>query len=471
MALFQAQRQTGLRSSRPAAALAAAALLFGRASAQTPAAAYAAAAEAIRIAGLKSEFAYKLLERLTTEVGPRLTGSPQAAAAVALTKSLMDELGCETWLEPITVQHWVRGVESARVVRPAGLKAAALNVTALGYGVPTPSGGITAPVVEVRSFDELHALGPAVRGKIVFYNVPMDPGPMDTFQSYGAAVQYRSSGASEAARFGAAAVLVRSVTLRTDDHPHAGMVAYDPQLPKIPAAAVSTLGADALSALVRKGEPVEVRLELGCREFAPVPSANVIGQIRGREKPDEIVLVGGHLDSWDLGTGAHDDGAGCVQAIEVLRLLRDLGLKPKRTVRAVMFMNEEFGASGGQDYAASDRRRTERHIAAIESDRGGFLPIGFGIGGTPEQFARLAAWGDLVKPSGILWIQPGGGGADTGPLAASGTVLMAFVPDSQKYFDVHHSSLDVLSSVHPRELELGAIVMAIYAYVAAQEGI
>jgi Zn-dependent M28 family amino/carboxypeptidase len=384
---------------------------------------------------------------------------------------MMGELGFETWLEPVTVQHWVRGIETARIIRPAKPDLPALPITALGFSIPTPPEGIAAPVVEVRSFEELRSLGAAVKGRIVFYNTPMDPRPMDTFQAYGGAVQFRSGGASEAAKLGAAAVLVRSVTLRTDDYPHAGMVAYDSDAPKIPAAAISTKGADALSALLKAQGAAELRIVLGCRNLEPTDSANVVGQIRGSEKAGEIVLVGGHLDSWDLGTGAHDDGAGCVQAIEVLRLLRDLGLRPKRTVRAVMFMNEEFGASGGRDYAAADRRKTERHIAALESDRGAFLPIGFGIGGTPEQFARLRPWGDLLKPSGILWVLPGGGGADTGPLAGQGAVLMGFVPDSQKYFDYHHSALDVLSAVHPRELELGAIVLAIMAYVAAQEGI
>ncbi len=438
---------------------------------QTPAAKYADAAEAIRAAGLRDEYAYKLLERLTSAAGPRLTGSPTAAAAVQLTRTMMGELGFETWLEPVTVQHWVRGVESARIIRPARPDLSAFPITALGFSVPTPPEGIAAPVVEVHSFEELRSLGAAVKGRIVFYNTPMDPRPMDTFQAYGEAVQFRSRGASEAAKLGAAAVLVRSVTLRTDDHPHAGMVAYDSDAPKIPAAAISTKGADALSALLKGGGTAALKIELGCQNLEPATSANVVGQIRGSERPDEIVLVGGHLDSWDLGTGAHDDGAGCVQAIEVLRLFQELGLKPKRTVRAVMFMNEEFGASGGRDYAAAERRKTERHIVAMESDRGGFLPIGFGIGGTPQQFARLQAWGDLLKPSGILWVRPGGGGADTGPLAGQGAVLMGFVPDSQKYFDVHHSALDVLSAVHPRELELGAIVLAIIAYIAAQEGI
>jgi carboxypeptidase Q len=453
-------------------ALLAGVLIAGQAPAPPSVAArYAEAAESLRTAGLRSETAYSLLARLTAG-GPRLTGSTGAGAAVELTRAMMAELGFETWLEPIMVQHWVRGAETAAVVKPGGAGLSSLRITALGNSVPTPEAGIAAPIVEIRSFDELRARGPAVKGKIVFFNVPMDPRPMDTFQGYGAAVPYRSQGASEAARAGAAAVLVRSVTLRTDDFPHAGMVAYDPDLPRIPAAAVSTRGADALSALLAKGGPVEVKLVLGCRELGPTPSANVVGQIRGSEKPDEIVVLGGHLDSWDLGTGAHDDGAGCIQAIEALRLIKELDPKPRRTVRAVMYMNEEFGASGGRDYAAAPRRAGERHIAALESDRGAFLPVGFGLGGTPQQFARLRTWAEpLLAPSGILWVRPGGAGADTGPLAAAGAVLMAFIPDSQKYFDVHHSGLDVLASVHPRELELGAITMAIMAYVAAQEGI
>ncbi|MCX6562829.1 MAG: M20/M25/M40 family metallo-hydrolase [Candidatus Aminicenantes bacterium] len=432
---------------------------------------YADIAERIRISGLESETAFQMLRELTTKAGPRLTGSAAAARAVEMTRMMMKDMGFETWLEPIMVQHWVRGVEEARLVDTDPPGTSALKITALGRSVPTPGPGLTAPVIEVRSFEELQKLGLRVKDKIVFFNKRMNPAPMDTFSAYGEAAQFRSLGASEAARAGAAAVLVRSATLRTDDFPHTGMVQYDPQIPKIPAAAVATADADRLSDRLRNGAAVNVFLRLGCRELPPVPSANVVGQIRGTERPEEIILVGGHLDSWDLGTGAHDDGAGCVQAMEAVRLIKDLGLRPKRTIRIVLFMNEEFGSSGGRDYADAARRKTERHLAAMESDRGGFLPLGFGIGGSRETFDKLKAWEPLLQPSGILWVRPGGGGGDIGPLARTGTVLMGFVPDSQKYFDVHHSALDVLDSVHPRELELGAVIMAIMAYGLAQEGI
>jgi len=431
---------------------------------------YADIAEKIRTSGLRTEYAYELLKKLTGS-GPRLTGSAQAAAAVELSRRMMTELGLETWLEDVTVQHWVRGVEDAAILIPGAEKNSKLRISALGWSIPTPDSAITAPVLEIRSFDELQKAGPEAKGKIIFFNHPMDRTVSDTFRAYGEAAAYRARGAAEASRWGAAAVIVRSLTLRVDAFPHTGMVQYDPRFLRIPAAAIATADADRLSALLAKEKRVEMRLRLGCQTLPDVPSANVVGQIRGTDLPDEIILVGGHLDSWDLGTGAHDDGAGCVQAMEALRLIAELGLKPKRTIRAVLFMNEEFGSSGGREYARAARRKTEKHLVAMESDRGGFLPVGFGVGGSSAILDRLKTWEELLRPSGILWFGPGGGGSDIGPLAAQGAVTMSFIPDSQKYFDYHHSALDVLDAVHPRELELGAIVLAVMAWVLAQEGI
>lgn len=249
------------------------------------------------------------------------------------------------------------------------------------------------------------------------------------------------------------------------------MLRYDPGVPRIPAACISTKGAELLSTALKKDPSLLVNFKTECRNLASVTSHNVIGQITGSEHPNEILLVGGHLDSWDLGTGAHDDGAGCVQAIEALRLIKESGLRPRRTIRAVMFMNEEFGGTGGRDYAAAKDREGEVHVAAIESDRGGFLPLGFGISGDPNTIKHLQKWEDLLRSIGLQWIRRGGGGVDIAPLAAQGTVLIGLVPDSQRYFDVHHSEKDVLETVNPRELELGAIAMAVFAYILAQEGL
>jgi carboxypeptidase Q len=424
------------------------------------------------MAGLRGEKAFGFLEALTKTAGPRLTGSPGAAAAVEFMRKHIQELKLEVWLEPVTVQHWVRGdIEEPKIIEPGPMNPYPLSVTALGWSVATPASGISAPVIEAASFEELRRLGEKVRGKIVFFNKAMDRTYLDTFRAYGEAVSYRGRGAAEAAKQGAVAVLVRSMTLRIDDDPHTGMVQYDPKVAKIPAAAISTLDADFLSDLLQKDGSVVVNLKLSCRELPPVASANVVGQIRGAEWPDQIILLGGHLDSWDLGTGAHDDGAGCVQAIEALRLIKESGLKPKRSIRAVLFMNEEFGVTGGRDYARAERRKKEKHIAAIESDRGGFLPVGLSVAGSPQTFLKLQSLEKLLIPSGIAWVRPGGGGADIGPLAGQGTVLMSLVPDSQRYFDVHHSAQDILESVNPRELELGAIIMAIVSYVLAEEGL
>ena len=419
------------------------------------------------------EGAFELLRRITA-VGPRLTGSPEAANAVEVTRGMMAEMGlANIHLEPVTVNRWVRGAkEQAEIINSASRATVRLHVCALGGSVGTSDSGITAPVVEVKSFEELDRLGSAVRGKIVFFNRPMDRSQPEPFAAYGAAADQRVRGAVQAARHGGVAALVRSLTFRVDDFPHTGLMTYDEGIPRVPAAAVSTADADALSALLKKDGSVAVRLKMSCRNLGPVESANVVGELAGADHPEEIILMGGHLDSWDLGTGAHDDGAGCAVSLEALRLIKNLGLRPKRTIRAVMFMDEEFGGTGGRYYIKDGRRKGEKHLLAMESDRGGFLPIGIAAGRSEAGLLeRLRALSDLFKPLGITSFSPGGGGVDVGPLIEQGTVPAAVIPNAQTYFDVHHSALDVLERVHPRELELQAVIMAILAVIVAQEGV
>jgi carboxypeptidase Q len=426
----------------------------------------------LRETGLAGERAYAYLERITA-CGPRLTGSPQAAAAVEATRGLMEEIGLDrVHTEPVEVGHWVRGrSETAEVAATPSRAAIPLAVCALGGSVATPDEGVTAPVIEVHGLEDVAALGPGVRGKIVFYNRPMDRRLPDPFAAYGAAADQRVAGPSAAARFGAAAVLVRSLTLRVDRHPHTGMLRYDPAVPRIPAAAVSTADADALSALLKQDKDVAVTLRLDCRDLGRLISANVVGEITGTARPDEIILVGGHLDSWDLAAGAHDDAAGCAAALEALALLKDAGLRARRTIRAVLFMDEEFGGTGGRAYAASPLRAGERHLAAAESDRGGFVPIGLAVGGKDSRARdRISAYGDALRPLGVSFIVPGGGGVDVAPLVERGAVPAAVMVNAQAYFDVHHSALDTAASVHPRELELQAVILAAVAGILAQEG-
>ncbi len=433
---------------------------------------YRETADRIRDRGLRDEGAFEFLRRITS-AGPRLTGSPEAAAAVELGRRMMLEMGLDrVHLEAVTVDRWTRGpMEEARIVGSASLGTVPLAVCALGGSVATPGTGLTAPVLEVGSLEELDRLGPAARGKIVFFNRPMDRTTIDAFAAYGGAADQRVRGASEAARHGAVAALVRSLTFRTDDHPHTGLMIYAEGVARIPAAALSTAAADLLSGLLKKEEPVSVFLKMGPRDEGPVPSANVVGEITGTELPGEIVLVGGHLDSWDLGTGAHDDGAGCAVSLEALRLMRALGLRPRRTVRVVLFMDEEFGGTGGRFYARAPERAGEHHLAAMEADRGGFLPLGVAGGSDPRAARRLGRWIGLVQPLGVGFLGPGGGGVDVGPIVRQGAAPLSVIPDAQAYFDVHHSALDVLASVEPRELEFQAVILAAYAYVLAQEGI
>ncbi len=433
---------------------------------------YAEIARQIIRAALAEGQAYRMLAELTS-LGPRLSGSPQAAAAVEWSRQTMTKLGFDNVrLQEVMVPHWVRGpIEEAAIINSSTLGTIPLNVCALGGSIATPAMGIVAEVIEVKSFEELRALGKKAEGKIIFFNRPMDASKINTFEAYGGAVNQRGSGAIEAAKAGGVAALVRSMTTRLDDAPHTGGMRYQDGVPKIPAAAISTIGANLLSQLIAQEKTVRVRLKLTCQTLPDAPSANVIGEITGAEKPDEIIVVGGHLDSWDKGTGAHDDGAGCVQSIEVLRLLKALNLKPKRTIRAVMFINEENGLRGGEAYGREAAISKIKHVAAIESDRGGFAPRGFSVEADSARFARLARWSYLFKDIGADNIFRGGSGADISVLVRQGVPGIGLVPESQRYFDYHHSDNDVLAAVNERELHLGAAAMAVLCYVLAEEGL
>ena len=428
-------------------------------------------AKKIITTGLGSGRAYEFLSELT-KIGPRLSGSQQAALAVEWARRKMEELGFENvHLEPVMVPHWVRGpVEEASVVNSRTSGDIPIEVCALGGSIATPDEGITAPVIEVKSFEELRARKGEAIGKIIFFSRPMDRSKISPFEAYGGAVNQRSEGPIEAAQVGGVAALIRSMTTRMDDVPHTGSTHYADSIPKIPAATISTVGAELLSALIARENRVTVRLKLTCRTLPDAESANVIGELTGSEKPQEVVVVGAHLDSWDKGQGAHDDGAGCVQVLEALRLFKDLGLRPKRTVRAVLFMNEENGLRGGKAYAEKERRG-EKPILAIESDAGGFSPRGFGVEADSNTFEEIAQWADLLKPIDADRIWKGGGGADISALGKKGVPLAGLSVDPQRYFDYHHSDNDTIDKVNERELELGAAAIAVLSYVVAEEGL
>lgn len=422
---------------------------------------------------LSSGHTYENLRYLCKVVGNRLAGSPGAAASVEWTKQLMESYDFDTvYLQPVMVPHWERGGKDVvKIVNSVKHGTVELNALALGNTQGTGAKGLVGEVVEVKSIPELQALGEKVKGKIVFFNGPMDPKLIDSFQAYGGANAQRSSGAAEASKLGAIGTLVRSLSNTINDIPHTGNQRYAADFPKIPALAISTADAELLSQLLADQKDLKVYLESHGEMKTEKLSYNVIGEIRGTEKPEEIIAVGGHLDSWDVGEGAHDDGAGCMQAIEVLRLYKELGWKPKRTIRAVMWMNEENGLRGGQEYAKVAKAKGEKHIAAIESDSGGFLPIGFSSTGTDTQRGKLTSWADLLRPYQLWNLQKQGGGADIGPLRDQGPILIGLLPDSQRYFYYHHTEADVFEAVDQRELELGAAAMAALVYLIEQEGI
>lgn len=417
--------------------------------------------------------AYSNLRILCKKVGPRLSGSSGAQMAVEQTARMLREAGADTvYLQPCMVPHWVRGEKEVGKATLTDGKKIDLNIVALGNAVGTPEKGISAEIIEVKNFKELDALGTdKVKGKIVFYNYRMDPRYINTFQAYGEAGVYRGQGPSRAAALGAVGVIVRTLSPVIDDNPHTGATRYEEGKPKIPAVAISTKGAVELSKLIADQKVKSVYIKTNCQMLEDAPSFNVVGELRGTEFPEEVITVGGHLDSWDLAEGAHDDGTGCVQSIEVLRAIKSLGIRPKRTIRAVMFMNEENGLRGGSKYAELAKMENKKFIMGLESDAGGFTPRGFGYSATPTQVSKIESWQPLFKPYGALEFNRSGGGADIGPLRALGTALIGLNPDSQRYMDLHHAKTDVFEAVSERELNLGAVVMTAIVYLVSTYGL
>ncbi len=418
--------------------------------------------------------AYDLLHQLTKQVGGRLAGSPQFAKAVQWGKVSMEAMGADrVYLQECMVPHWVRGGQDKVTVVEINKKKEQIKLDALALGNSIGSGpkGVTADVIAVANYDELEKRKDEIKGKIVFYNYPFNPTYIVPGRAYGESGVYRRSGASRAAKYGAVAVLVRSLTEATDNNPHTGAMVYDEQYPKIPAAALGLKDADLLWEKC-KASPVKISLVTNAHFQPDTIGHNVIGELIGTEFPDQYITVGGHLDSWDVNEGAHDDGAGVVHTIEVMRALKAIGYKPKHTIRFVLFANEENGGRGGQKYAAEAKAKNEKHIFALESDEGGFTPRGFGFTMSAEQLIKVQAWMPLLHPYGTSDLSAGGGGSDIGPLGQTfKTPLSGLIPDNQRYFDIHHARTDVFEAVNKRELLLGAVNMAGLIYLIDKYGL
>ncbi|MEO6219753.1 MAG: M20/M25/M40 family metallo-hydrolase [Ginsengibacter sp.] len=416
--------------------------------------------------------AYTNLRTLCKQVGPRLSGSVNHFKAVKLTQQMLHNIGVDTvYLQPCMVPHWIRGSKEQGEIFFTGGKKFQLHLTALGNSVGTPAAGISAPLVEVRSMDELSSLGESiVKGKIVFFNFKMNPTYIETFKAYGESGVSRVTGPSQAARYGAVGAIVRSLASNLNDYPHTGVTVYNDSFPKIPAIAISTNDAEYMSKELKKKYVTKVWFKTNSKMLPDVKAYNVIGEIKGSTFPEEIITVGGHLDSWDLAEGANDDGSGVVQSIEVLRTLNALGIKPKRTIRAVLFVNEENGRRGADAYFEEANTKNEKHIFALETDAGGFSPRGFSLDMNEEQLQKVTAWKGLFYPYGVYDFLSGGGGADIEPLKQIGAALAGLRPDSQRYFDIHHAATDVFENVSERELNLGAGIMGALIYLVSEYG-
>lgn len=419
---------------------------------------------------------YGQLTELVEKFPGRLSGSENLAGAVRWARAELEKLGCDRIeLQPVMVPHWERGApESARLrpSHPSPDSPATLALLALGNSAATPPDGVVAPVVEVQSIEQLAQLGrDQVAGRIVFFNRPLDPRVISGTAAYRGAVDQRTRGPAAAARLGAVAVLVRSMTHARDDIPHTGNTTFPPGVPAVPAAALGVRSAELLSRQLAEDPSLQVELRIHARTLPDAPSHNVIGEVRGREAPEKIILVAGHLDSWDISPGAHDDGAGCVQSLEVLRLFKAIGYTPRHTIRVVLFTNEENGIRGALEYARAVGDRREEHLLALESDSGGYQPHGFNLGNAAgDAHRRAERWLPLFQPYGITWFREGTGGVDVAPLLRFGYTVAGLTPDSQRYFDYHHTALDNIGQVNPRELALGAAAMAALVYLVDRHG-
>ena len=424
---------------------------------------------------LSESIGYELLDYLSNEIGGRLSGSLNAEKAVKWGKKELENIGFDrVWLQNVLVPKWVRGPKEFALIETQPGITFNVDVCALGGSVATPSVGIKAKVLEVSNFEELKILGKEkIDGKIVFFNRPMQSNVVNTFQAYGDAVNQRVNGAAEAVKYGAIGVIVRSMTLRLDDFPHTGVMSYGnlTQSKKIPAAAISTNSAEKLSDLLKINPNLKFLLRQQCKEFDDVISHNVIAEIKGSEFPNEIILVGGHLDSWDLGDGSHDDGAGIVQSMDVINILKKIGYIPKRTIRVVLYMNEENGQRGAKKYFDISKKNNLNHIFAIESDAGGFSPRGFSFTTNDKNFEQIESWKKLFEPYLIHSFERGGSGADISILKTNKNVLAGLRPDSQRYFDYHHASNDTFDKINKRELELGTFAITSLIYLFDKYGL
>jgi len=429
---------------------------------------YADAARRIRETALRERGAWDKLEILCDDIGHRFSGSPQLEQAAAWAAKTLRADGHENVrLERVMVPKWVRGRESLEMVAP---RSATMSLLGLGGSIGTPAEGITASVLVVKGKKELLAAGDKARGRIVLFNNAMPPYDPEKGSGYGTAVRFRHKGAALAAAQGAVACLVRSVTARSLRSPHTGAMSYDNVVSRIPAAAVTIEDAEMIARLAARGHNVRLTLKMQARDEGLVPSSNVLGELRGSSLPEEFVVIGGHLDSWDVGQGAHDDGAGCVMAMEALTVLRKLNLRPRRTIRVVLWVNEENGLAGGKQYAKEHAE--EKHVAAIESDSGGFHPRGYSLeckdkARQDAAVRQLEAMTALLAPLGATRVVAGHSGADVSPLKDSGAVLMGLDVEGSKYFDYHHTHADTLDKVDPQELQECVAAMATVAYIIA----